>query len=277
MAGLNQTPYTVRRYADADHKAVVELWRNLFPDDPSWNAPEQVIITKRTVQSELFFVATTGAAVVGTVLAGFDGVRGWIHKLAVEPEHQGRGAAQLLMTAAEQALTRLGCPKVNLQVRTGNSGALKFYQRVGFAIEDRVSMGKRLPQPEPQPLRPQYHFRQTELGLSAWRVDRLIELSQDLPVRHINPLDVADLQTNHWYMEDAAVPSPASIIEHMKLIEASDLKYPIILDAQGRVMDGMHRVCKAVLHRVEQISAKQFAVDPEPDYEQCDPAALPYD
>ena len=277
MAGLSPNPYTVRRYADNDRQAVVALWHTAFPDDPLWNAPEQVIDTKRTVQSELFLVAVANAVVVGTVLAGFDGVRGWIHKLAVDPSHRGRGVARLLMSAAENALTRRGCAKVNLQVRTGNTGALNFYRSTGYAVEERVSLGKRLAAPQPQPLRPQYHFRQTAQGLSAWRVQRLIELSSDLPVHKLNPLDFAELHANHWYFHDAAIPSPLSVIEHLRLIDQCDLKYPIILDAQGRVMDGMHRICKAVLHHVAHISAVQFETDPEPDYERCDPAKLPYD
>ena len=277
MARLTRAPYTVRRYCDADQPAVEALWRAAFPDDPPWNTPKQVIQTKRTVQSEMFYVALADAAVIGTVLAGFDGVRGWIHKLAVAPDHRGQGVAQLLMTTAEQALARRGCPKVTLQVRSGNHGALKFYQSAGYAVEERVSLGKQLPSPTPGPLRPQYHFRQTDHGLSAWRVQRLVELSQDLPAVWINPLDVNELHTNHWYFHDGAIPSPASMIEHMRLIDACDVKYPIILDAQGRVMDGMHRVCKAVLHQIERIPAVQFETDPEPDYEQCDPAMLPYD
>ena len=78
-------------------------------------------------------------------------------------------------------------------------------------------------------------------------------------------------------MEQEAVPSPLSIVNHIRLIQACDLAYPIILDAQGHVMDGMHRVCKALLNDIKEIDAVQFETDPEPDFVNCDPKALPYD
>ncbi len=126
-------------------------------------------------------------------------------------------------------------------------------------------------------IRPQYHFRKTEHGLDAWQVARLIELSKDLPVHSVNPSEVAELHTNHWYAHDASVPTPASIIEHAQLIQRCDLSYPIILDSAGRVMDGMHRVCRAFMDGVPEIPAVRFTVDPEPDYVNCSPEDLPYD
>jgi ribosomal protein S18 acetylase RimI-like enzyme len=82
--------------------------------------------------------------VAGTVLAGFDGVRGWIHHLAVLPAHRRRGVATQLMRAAERGLANLGCPKINLQVRAGNAGVIAFYRALGYQVEDRASLGKRL-------------------------------------------------------------------------------------------------------------------------------------
>ena len=78
-------------------------------------------------------------------------------------------------------------------------------------------------------------------------------------------------------MEEGAVPSPLSIVDHVRLIEACDLRYPIILDAQGRVMDGMHRICKALLQDISEIDAVQFLEDPPPAYVNCQPKDLPYD
>ncbi len=126
-------------------------------------------------------------------------------------------------------------------------------------------------------VRAQYHFRTSEQGLLAWDVRRLIELSKDLPVRSIPLSDIAEIDENHWYAHGAVVPTCRSLIEHYRLIEASDLSYPIILDQRGRVMDGMHRVCKALLSGIADIAAVQFRVDPEPDYINCDPESLPYD
>jgi ribosomal protein S18 acetylase RimI-like enzyme len=133
-----------RSYTSTDHDAVVALWTEVFADDPPWNAPAAVIRRKLTVQPELFLVATHDGAVIGTVLGGYDGVRGWIHHLAVHPSARRTGVATRLMAHVERALAALGCPKINLQVRATNAGATAVYRRLGYAVEERVSMGKRL-------------------------------------------------------------------------------------------------------------------------------------
>lgn len=134
----------VRAYEPADHDVVVELWRSVFPNDPPWSEPRDVIARKRSVQPELFLVCEVDGCVVGTVMAGFDGVRGWVHHLAVHPKHRRRGLAARLMRAAEQGLADSGCPKLNIQVRASNAGVVAFYQRLGFQVEDRTSLGKPL-------------------------------------------------------------------------------------------------------------------------------------
>lgn len=126
-------------------------------------------------------------------------------------------------------------------------------------------------------IRPQYHFRQTSAGLDAWYVERLVQLSRSLTLQHIDPARIAELRENHWYFHDDSVPTPLSIIEHVRLINEADLSYPIILDAAGRVMDGMHRICKAVLIGKSTVPALQFQEDPQPDFVNCDPDELPYD
>ena len=125
-------------------------------------------------------------------------------------------------------------------------------------------------------LRPQYHFRQTQTGLDAWNVARLIRLSRDLPTISVDPRTISELDQNHWYMDPSQQPTPRSLLEHMQLIEQSDLSFPIILDAHGRVMDGMHRICKAVYEGRSTISARQFSQDPAPDYVDCASDDLPY-
>jgi len=126
-------------------------------------------------------------------------------------------------------------------------------------------------------IRPQYHVRKTSTGFDAWKVRRLIALAVDLPVVKIDPTSISDIHKNHWYMEANATPSPLSIVNHIKLINDCDLTYPIILDRQGHVMDGMHRICKAILQNLPKIDAVQFITDPEPDYVDCDPKDLPYE
>lgn len=135
---------SVRPYRSTDQNALEELWARVFPDDPSWNAPARMIETKLRVQPELLLVGEVDARIVGAVMAGFDGVRGWIHHLAVAHEFRRHGFATQLMRAAEVGLRRLGCSKVNLQVRSTNQGVISFYRTLGYEIEDRVSMGHRL-------------------------------------------------------------------------------------------------------------------------------------
>jgi ribosomal protein S18 acetylase RimI-like enzyme len=134
----------IRPYASEDHPRVVALWLEVFPDDPPWNEPAAMIRRKLNVQPELFLVAVVNNQIVGTVMAGFDGVRGWIYHLAVLASHRRKGIATLLMQAAETGLLTLGCPKVNLQVRTTNSSVIAFYRSLGYDVEDRASLGKLL-------------------------------------------------------------------------------------------------------------------------------------
>jgi ribosomal protein S18 acetylase RimI-like enzyme len=134
----------IRPYDETDQKAVVTLWRQIFPDAPSWNRPEADIRRKCSLQRELFLVATLGTKLVGTALAGYDGHRGWVYYVAVSPEHRRRGIGRALMNRAEEGLAQMGCPKLNLQVRASNDQAVSFYRRLGYEVEERISMSKRL-------------------------------------------------------------------------------------------------------------------------------------
>ncbi len=121
-------------------------------------------------------------------------------------------------------------------------------------------------------MRKQYHFQPGINGLDAWDVDVLVELSRDLPVRQI-PLDsLWQLDTVYW-SEPFTVRTFA---EHVLLVRAVDRAYPIVLAADGRVMDGMHRVVRALLEGDRAIAAVQFDVTPEPHYRDCQPDELPY-
>lgn len=135
----------VRRFREPDRAAVVKLWGAVFGEVSWWNDPEYVVDRKTAFQSDLFFVGEIEESVVATVLAGFDGVRGWIYSLAVDPGHRRRGFGREMVRTAEEALRGLGCPKINLQVRAGNEGVVGFYRKLGFSVEDHVSMGKPLP------------------------------------------------------------------------------------------------------------------------------------
>jgi ribosomal protein S18 acetylase RimI-like enzyme len=135
---------TVRSFARADGDAVAALWGTAFPDDRPWNAPRAVIARKRAQRDGLFWVATRAERVVGAVMAGWDGQRGWIYHLAVAAAERRRGVGRALVAAAERGLAERGCPKVNLQVLESNRDVVAFYERLGWRIENRVSMGKTL-------------------------------------------------------------------------------------------------------------------------------------
>ena len=132
-----------RAFAPADEPAVVELWRRCDLTRPQ-NDPHKDVARKLRVQPHLFLVATDGDTVVGSVMAGYEGHRGWINYLAVSPDHRRRGVGRALMAEAERLLGAAGCPKINLQVRTTNAAVIEFYRAIGFAVDDVVSMGTRL-------------------------------------------------------------------------------------------------------------------------------------
>jgi len=135
---------SVRLFAAADEPAVASLWRQVFVDDRPWGAPAAIIGRKIAERDRMFWVAQLDGRVVGAVMAGYDGQRGWIYHLAVEPDLRRRGIGRALVRAAEETLVRRGCPKVNLQVMPANRDVVEFYERLGYAVEERVSMGRRL-------------------------------------------------------------------------------------------------------------------------------------
>ncbi|MBV7596304.1 hypothetical protein [Aeromonas sp. sia0103] len=126
-------------------------------------------------------------------------------------------------------------------------------------------------------IRAQYHFRPAPEGLLAWDVRRLVRLSRGLPVQAVPLAQLVELDSEHWYGHGNIRPTVRSIIEHCQLMLAADLAYPIILDSAGRVMDGMHRVSKALMQGHTHIDAVQFVLDPAPDHVGRDPDSLPYD
>ena len=136
--------FSIRPFRSADRQPLQNLWGRVFPEDPPWNAPAVMIENKLKVQPELLLIGEVDATIVGAVIAGFDGVRGWIYHLAVAPEFRRLGFATQLVRAAEDGLRRLGCPKVNLQVRVANHEVVEFYRSMGYQVEERVSMGRRL-------------------------------------------------------------------------------------------------------------------------------------
>jgi ribosomal protein S18 acetylase RimI-like enzyme len=133
----------VRRFQKDDEAAVIALWRRCGLVVPR-NDPARDIALKMAWQPDLFLVGEQDTRVIASVMAGYEGHRGWINYLAVDPEARQRGLGRLMMSAAEEALRALGCPKINLQVRTSNEAVRAFYQRIGYAADEVISFGKRL-------------------------------------------------------------------------------------------------------------------------------------
>ncbi|MDB5296665.1 MAG: Ribosomal protein acetylase RimI and related acetyltransferase [Phycisphaerales bacterium] len=133
----------IRPFRPADEAAVIDLWRRCDLVRPQ-NDPAKDIRRKMTAQPDLFLVAVVGEAVVGTVMAGYEGHRGWVNYLAAAPDHRRRGVGRALMAEAERRLRAAGCPKINLQVRATNTAVVDFYRALGFGVDDVLSLGKRL-------------------------------------------------------------------------------------------------------------------------------------
>ncbi|HEX2465178.1 MAG TPA: GNAT family acetyltransferase [Thermoanaerobaculia bacterium] len=138
---------SIRTYREQDLAAVEAIWTVLFPATAPYHAPLWSIRSMVAHAPDLFFVAEIEGEVVGTVLAGWDGHRGWIYSLGVRPDLQRGGIGSALLAHAVEALRARGCPKVNLQIRGDNRDVVGFYERLGWRVEDRVSMG--LPSPSP--------------------------------------------------------------------------------------------------------------------------------
>jgi ribosomal protein S18 acetylase RimI-like enzyme len=136
--------FHVVRYSPEYFEGVKSLWCEAFPDDPPWNKADVAIPAKLAVQPELFLVALDGDQVIGSIMAGYDGHRGWLYAVAVLNSRRCLGVGTALVRSAEEHLRSMGCRKINLQVRTSNVAVIGFYHRLGYEVEERTSMGKRV-------------------------------------------------------------------------------------------------------------------------------------
>lgn len=132
----------IRLYDDADREGVLALWKAVLPYDAPHNDGAASIDRKLRHADGLFWVATARGKIIGTVMAGYDGHRGWIYSLAVAPDHRGKGLGAKLLRVAEKTLVERGAPKINLQLIASNHAVVEFYRRAGYRVEERISMGK---------------------------------------------------------------------------------------------------------------------------------------
>ena len=136
---------TIRQYKDTtDRVQVVALWQKVFGYETAHNEPNLAISKKIAINDGLFFVAVEKTDVVGTIMAGYDGHRGWLYSVAVDPKIRLNGLGSSLVQHAEKALADLGCMKVNLQLLATNEATAAFYKSIGYSVEPRLSMGKLL-------------------------------------------------------------------------------------------------------------------------------------
>lgn len=133
----------IRSFTIEDEKAVIELWQKCDLVR-SWNNPRADIVRKLKVNPELFVVGVLDGKIIAAAMGGYEGHRGWVNYLAIDPSYQRKGFGRQIMQDIEKRLLALGCPKISLQVRNGNTQALEFYNRIGYKEDNVISLGKRL-------------------------------------------------------------------------------------------------------------------------------------
>ncbi len=139
--------HSITTYSNDTHRSqVIHLWEKVFGYETAHNTPSVAIDKKLETKDDLFFVATFEEKVVGTILAGYDGHRGWLYSVAVDHSNRMKGVGTALVRHAEQALAGRGCMKINLQIMSDNESVCGFYKSLGYTPEKRVSMGKRIPE-----------------------------------------------------------------------------------------------------------------------------------
>lgn len=134
----------IRNYHQSDKESVISLWKEIFNPKKYHNNPEVAINMKNKYNDNLFFIAEENNQIIGSVIAGFDGHRGWLYSLAVHPSYRRKGIGTSLVKKALNELEKLGCLKVNLQIHGDNKIVIDFYEKNGFLVEERISMGKKL-------------------------------------------------------------------------------------------------------------------------------------
>ena len=140
---MTESYLLIRPFQKGDEKALVSLW-NMCKMTVPWNNPYKDIARKLKVQAEYFLVGYLEDKLIASIMAGYDGHRGWINYFAVHPDFQAKGYGKQLMDKVENGLRELGCPKINLQIREGNDKVFSYYQKLGFVEEKRINMGKRI-------------------------------------------------------------------------------------------------------------------------------------
>ncbi|HEY94656.1 MAG TPA: GNAT family acetyltransferase [Dehalococcoidia bacterium] len=138
----------IRQYMPEDEETVIHIWRACSLTKP-WNNPKKDIDRKLKDSPDLFFVGLIDEKIVASVMAGYDGHRGWIYYLAIDPKHRKQGLGRQIMAAAEEKLLEIGCPKIDLMVRKNNLDVISFYEKIGYGHDEVITMSRRLIEDEP--------------------------------------------------------------------------------------------------------------------------------
>jgi len=137
----------IKTFDNKEHRnEVIDIWTSIFGYKDPRNNPSLVIDNKLAVNDNLFFIAMENGKIVGTIMAGYDGHRGWIYSLAVIPKKRKTNIGTKLLKHTENELKKLGCVKINLQIYKNNEIVKEFYLKNGYDIEERISMGKEIPE-----------------------------------------------------------------------------------------------------------------------------------
>lgn len=134
------------QYQENDREKLIQLWKLCFPNEPLHNEHNSVINRKTNINDGLFFIVKDNDKdnIIGSVLAGYDGVRGWIYHLATHPDYRRMGIGRKLVNHIVKTLSIKGCIKINLQVRKSNYDVIEFYKKIGFTQDDVVSFGMKI-------------------------------------------------------------------------------------------------------------------------------------
>ncbi|RYG63741.1 GNAT family acetyltransferase [bacterium] len=133
----------IRPFREGEEETVIALWTTCGLVVPQ-NNPHRDIQLKLQIHPELFLVGLVDSQIVASLMAGYEGHRGWLNYLAVSPDHRSQGFGRQMVGFATERLIEMGCPKINLQIRSSNTQVIEFYKRIGFTVDEVISMGKRL-------------------------------------------------------------------------------------------------------------------------------------
>jgi alkanesulfonate monooxygenase SsuD/methylene tetrahydromethanopterin reductase-like flavin-dependent oxidoreductase (luciferase family)/ribosomal protein S18 acetylase RimI-like enzyme len=234
----------IRTFQPDDAPAVADLWRRVFHDHSRWRAPDAIFARRRRRQGELFLVATRDGTVIGTTLAGYDGHRGWLYRVAVAPEQERHGVGRALVQEAELRLHQLGCAKINLQIEGENRRVVEFYEHLGYAVEDRVSMGKPLPEGTPRAgggieigvYLPQVGFSWDELHDRVRLCDRE-GIHSVWFMDHLYPPGMPTVPAYEAWTTAAALATRTERIRLGHLVLANGFRHPALLAKMATTLD----------------------------------------